>query len=310
MCSDSDNQSVKRLAVFISAISISIFSTFFMANFTFADEEENTNVKGVSNEYVEIEIISDPPRVHSIFKPKSVTITHKNTVYSGITYAATVKEAIQDFGVELTDNSFVTPDPGFCLGVYTSIQIDEVIRERHTEYEYIEFERIKKEDDTLEWGKEIIAQPGVTGQRKMEYEYLYINEVYKGKTLISQDITVQPQEEIVSIGTKKVFREITIDGDTFSYWRTMTVLATSYDQYCAGCNQWTATGKIVTKGIVAVDPTVIPMHTRMYIPGYGPGQAEDTGGAIKGYKIDLGFDDLKKHQGEWSRRYVEIYLLD
>ena len=69
----------------------------------------------------------------------------------------------------------------------------------------------------------------------------------------------------------------------------------------------TATGLPVAPGVVAVDPTVIPLGTRMYIPGYGPGIAADTGTAIKGLRIDLWFPKLSQAEN-WGRRTVTITL--
>ncbi len=64
---------------------------------------------------------------------------------------------------------------------------------------------------------------------------------------------------------------------------------------------------VVTYGIVAVDPNVIPLGTRMFIPGYGYAVAADTGGAVKGYIIDLGFPDGVS--ADWQSKWVEIYIL-
>jgi 3D (Asp-Asp-Asp) domain-containing protein len=61
-------------------------------------------------------------------------------------------------------------------------------------------------------------------------------------------------------------------------------------------------------GVVAVDPSVIPLRTKVYIPGYGVAIAGDTGGAIKGNIIDLGFDDVRS--GWWSSRYTDVYLIE
>jgi 3D (Asp-Asp-Asp) domain-containing protein len=69
----------------------------------------------------------------------------------------------------------------------------------------------------------------------------------------------------------------------------------------------TATGIPVGPGIVAVDPTVIPLGTRMTIPGYGEGVAADTGSAVKGADIDLWFPTLKQAVA-WGRRTVTITL--
>ena len=91
------------------------------------------------------------------------------------------------------------------------------------------------------------------------------------------------------------------------YSKKMTVFSTSYDKNCAGCSGTTATGLPTGHGVVAVDPKIIPLGTKIYIPGYGEAIAGDTGGNIKGAKIDLGFDNVKN--GWWSARFVEIYIL-
>ena len=60
------------------------------------------------------------------------------------------------------------------------------------------------------------------------------------------------------------------------------------------------------KGVVAVDPTLIPLRTRVYVPGYGFGDALDTGSAIKFKRIDLGYDD---HNLQLWSKWVDVYLL-
>jgi 3D (Asp-Asp-Asp) domain-containing protein len=71
--------------------------------------------------------------------------------------------------------------------------------------------------------------------------------------------------------------------------RTLVVVTTGY-----ALPGTTATGLPVGHGIVAVDPTVIPLGTRMTIPGYGEAVAADTGGAIKGVRVDIWFPTRKK----------------
>ena len=84
--------------------------------------------------------------------------------------------------------------------------------------------------------------------------------------------------------------------------RTLTVSATGYS-----IQGRTATGLPVGPGIVAVDPAVIPLGTRMSIPGYGDGVAADTGGAVQGMTIDLWFPTLAEALA-WGRRTVTITL--
>jgi cystine transport system substrate-binding protein len=84
--------------------------------------------------------------------------------------------------------------------------------------------------------------------------------------------------------------------------RTLTVSATAYS-----LPGRTATGLPVSFGVVAVDPAVIPLGTRMTIPGYGEGVAADTGSAVQGYTIDLWFPTLADALA-WGRRTVTITL--
>lgn len=82
--------------------------------------------------------------------------------------------------------------------------------------------------------------------------------------------------------------------------KQLTVVATAYSLHGG-----TASGLPTGPGVVAVDPTVIPLGTRLFIPGYGPGIAADTGTAIKGLRIDLWFPTLSQTE-HWGRRTVTI----
>lgn len=101
--------------------------------------------------------------------------------------------------------------------------------------------------------------------------------------------------------------ELETEYGTVRYTRVIEQMwAMSYDSTCSGCSDTTATGMKQGYGVVAVDPSVIPLYSRVYVPGYGVGVAGDVGGAIKGKKIDLGYDSLN---GQWSAHYVDVYLL-
>jgi 3D (Asp-Asp-Asp) domain-containing protein/peptidoglycan hydrolase CwlO-like protein len=84
--------------------------------------------------------------------------------------------------------------------------------------------------------------------------------------------------------------------------KQLTVVATAYSLHGG-----TASGLPTGPGVVAVDPTVIPLGTRMSIPGYGSGIAADTGTAIKGLRIDLWFPTLRQAES-WGKRTVTITL--
>ncbi|WP_409301092.1 LysM peptidoglycan-binding domain-containing protein [Peribacillus sp. SCS-155] len=92
----------------------------------------------------------------------------------------------------------------------------------------------------------------------------------------------------------------------------LTVSATGYTAYCEGCSGVTATGVDLRANpdakVIAVDPSVIPLGTKVYVEGYGYATAQDTGGAIKGNKIDLFFAD-KQDALNWGRRQVTVKIL-
>ena len=95
--------------------------------------------------------------------------------------------------------------------------------------------------------------------------------------------------------------------------RTMTVEATAYTAYCTGCSGTTANGTDLRANpnlkVIAVDPRVIPLGTKVWVEGYGEAIAADTGGAIKGNKIDV-FIPNKAGAYEWGRKSVTIKILD
>ena len=106
----------------------------------------------------------------------------------------------------------------------------------------------------------------------------------------------------------------TASGEVLTYTHTMTVEATAYTKTDAGCDDWTATGTLARDGAIAVDPSVIPYGTRMYIVSwdgsvvYGYATAEDCGGAINGARVDLYYDTYEECI-QFGRRDCIIYFL-
>jgi len=123
-------------------------------------------------------------------------------------------------------------------------------------------------------------------------------------------IQTTPSPEATNITEEEILESeglVKTAGGLLPFETKIHMFSTSYDKNCLGCNETTATGLRAGYGVVAVDPRVIPLGTKLFIPGYGVAVAGDTGGAIKGNKIDLGFDDVKT--GWWSSRFVDVYVL-
>ena len=106
----------------------------------------------------------------------------------------------------------------------------------------------------------------------------------------------------------------TASGEVLTYTHTMEVEATAYTKTDAGCDAWTSTGTLARYGAIAVDPSVIPYGTRMYIVSndgvyvYGIATAEDCGGAIGGARVDL-YYDTEEECYDFGRRDCTIYFL-
>ena len=163
------------------------------------------------------------------------------------------------------------------------------------------------DDPEAEYGTEVIQQEGVEGILTETYKITLWDDEEIDRVLIDSE-TVEPVTEIVTRGTKIIWKELpTFDQGTLEYWAKLNVWATSYDGNCLGCRGLTYSGTPVKVGTCATDPSVIPLGTNFYVPGYGICRAEDIGGAIKGNSVDLGFEDVRN--GWWSARFVDVYLL-
>jgi 3D (Asp-Asp-Asp) domain-containing protein len=178
--------------------------------------------------------------------------------------------------------------------------------ERQQKNETIPYHTRFVDDDQLEIGVTSVIHEGKPGEKQVVTKILYYDEREYSRSS-HESIIRELQDEVVARGTKIIKRTIETETGPLTYWKHLSqVWATSYDSTCAGCDETTATGMKQGYGVIAVDPTVIPLHSRVYIPGYGVAVAGDVGGLIKGNRVDLGYDSLN---GQWAAHYVDVYLL-
>lgn len=155
-------------------------------------------------------------------------------------------------------------------------------------------------------GIERVARPGVPGQAVESVRRVYRNNRVVTEAVVGEQVVRPPQNEIVAVGVK--LPEVSRGQLMGRVVKTIQVVATAYWADPSWSNGRTATGVPARYGVVAVDPSVIPLGTRLYIPGYGYGVAADTGGAIVGDRIDLCFDTGAQAIG-YGRQAVTVYVL-
>lgn len=185
------------------------------------------------------------------------------------------------------------------------IKLSSTMTKKVTTYEKVEKSVEYRETNAIAKGTERVAVEGSDGLVKIISEETYVGGELTDTAEISREIVTEPVNTVIEKGTATMVS--TPVGD-FEYTKKIDMVATGYTQYDEGCNAYTATGALAVRGVVAVDPSVIPLGTKLYIPGYGVATAQDTGGAIKENRIDLCYNSLDE-AFSWGRRSVTVYIL-
>ena len=234
--------------------------------------------------------------VNITYKGQSTTIhTDKNTIAGAVTDLGFVLPKVKTFPAEETP-------------VTSGMEIKVVDYEETivTRTEKVPYNVVYQNDDTLERGIEKVVQQGTNGQATLTVRQMFHNGQPAGEEVITTDVHVAPTDHIIRTGTRDTVS--TSRGDMrFSrsyYMQATAYLPTDGDGKCI-----TATGIRARHGVVAVDPRVIPLGSRVYVPGYGVALAADTGGAIKGKRIDLCMESRREAM-KFGRRSVKVYVLE
>jgi uncharacterized protein YabE (DUF348 family)/3D (Asp-Asp-Asp) domain-containing protein len=239
----------------------------------------------------------------NVFLPEGDTV-----IYSR---ASTVEDALAEAGMPLGERDRVEPSRDASLEDGMDVYVFRVDLGKAVEDEEIPFKTVAQADPDLDWGTTRRAD-GQEGVLRREYDVTYENGVEVGRTFSREWVEREPVDAVVYYSGQDGVSAAGIP-DGLQVVQVMHVYATWYNPASSGKSPsssgygMTATGVPVTKGIVAVDPSVLPYGTRMYVPGYGVGEAADCGGAVKGNIIDLGYPDGVTPN--WSSRWIDIYIL-
>ncbi|MCH8025311.1 MAG: DUF348 domain-containing protein [Chloroflexi bacterium] len=227
-----------------------------------------------------------------------------------------VGSALAASGISLPAGYRLNPPAETRIEAGLAIHVIGVSEERVLDTERIANRTLYVPDASLGYGERRV----VAGQDGVQYRRY--NVVYEDGVLVSRELEEEwydpePADTIVYYSTAEPPASLAIPidiPDGLSVARTLNVYATWYSPASSGRSPAdpaygiTATGVPVVRGIVAVDPSVIPLGTRLYVPGYGYAVAADTGGGIRGNVIDLGYPDGVSV--DWVTHWVDIYILE
>ena len=225
----------------------------------------------------------------------------------------TVADALASMQVGVVGMDRVEPALETALYENIKISVTRVREEIEVEEEITPFDTIYVADPNLPIDTQAVADDGAEGVTRTRYRIRYENGQEVGRVLEDKWVAQEPAERRIAYGQRIDPQTVTLaDGTQLTYWRHIKMLATSYSASTAGTSPTasnygrTRTGDQMRHGVVAVDPAVVPLRSRVFVPDYGMGDALDTGGAIIARRIDLGYDD--SNLVLWNR-WVDVYLL-
>lgn len=228
------------------------------------------------------------------------------------THRSRVGEVLADLGVTINGQDYAVPPLDAALGDGAEIRVVRVTESVIVEQSPIPFDSVWSADPDSEIDTQSLLQEGEPGVLERRLRLRYEDAQVVDRWVEGESVVLAPTNRVMGYGTKIIVRQLATESGTVEYWRVYRMLATSYSAGTAGVSPTssyygrTATGMTMRHGIVAVDPGVIPLRTEVYVPGYGVGYASDTGGSIRGKRIDLGYDDANLQL--WYR-WVDVYLL-
>jgi resuscitation-promoting factor RpfB len=243
-----------------------------------------------------------------IERSRPVTITVDDTMVETRVVGQTVGDALAAAEIVLSGLDYAVPPENTRLSPGMSVRVVRVTEQIETEQLPVPFEVVYQADAELPLDQQQVIQAGIHGVEQRNTRVRYEDGVEVSRVDEGTSITQQPVSQIIAYGTKVVaLGTIDTPEGPREYWRKLRVYATSYHPAALGGDDVTATGRKLQKGIVGIDPKLIPYDTNLYVEGYGTGVAADTGGPRSSrYWIDLGYSD--SDYVPWSRR-VDVYLL-
>ncbi|MGM7724487.1 ubiquitin-like domain-containing protein [Metabacillus sp. Hm71] len=231
------------------------------------------------------------------------------------TTSTTVADFLKEHNIKLNKLDEVKPALTEKIDAKSTITVTRIEKVTDVVEEPIAFNVVTKKDSSLEKGEQKIIESGKEGKQKKHFEIVIKNGKEFSRKLLKTETVEESEARVVALGTKAVqpVSTATVSRGNDSVAKEFYVRSTAYTAYCNGCSGTTATGLNLRANpnakVIAVDPSVIPLGTKVYVEGYGYAVAADTGSAIKGNKIDV-FISSKSAAYRWGSKRVKIKILN
>lgn len=242
--------------------------------------------------------------VITVYRAVPVEVVFKDRSEVVITGKPTVGELAASLGYG-PGNGRTDPGEATAVSPMMKVRIAQLTEKLVTRKVPVPPPVIRQPDGTLEKGFEEIVDDGAEGLKEATVKLRLEDGVETASLTVKEQVLVPPKPQIMNVGTRETLQT---SRGTVRFRQAYWMEATAYLPTDGGGHGITASGLRARNGIVAVDPRVIPLGTRLYVSGYGPALAADTGGAILGHKIDLCMED---YDDAWNfgRRMVKVYVL-
>jgi uncharacterized protein YabE (DUF348 family) len=225
--------------------------------------------------------------------------------------STTVADFLKQQKIALNELDRIEPSLNEMVNKNTVVKVTRVEKVTDVVEEPVNFAVVTKKDSQLPKGEQRVISQGEQGLVSKHYEVILENGKEVSRKLVKTETIKQSKDRIVAVGTKVNSPQIVSRGSgTVS--QEFYVTATAYTANCNGCSGRTRTGINLRSNpnmkVIAVDPRIIPLGSKVYIEGYGYAIAADTGSAIRGYKIDVFFPE-QSSAFRWGRKRVKIKVI-
>ncbi|ECK9882617.1 DUF348 domain-containing protein [Listeria monocytogenes] len=244
----------------------------------------------------------------------------KDTVW---TTKTKVSDLLAEKNIKLDQDDRVSPAKDSNLKEKMTVEVTYVNSKAEKKNEQVKFETVYKEDDSLNKGVEKVVQEGKNGEKVVEYKVTSENGKEKKRDVIKENVTSKKTDKVVVRGTKE--KVVATPVSNVSTPSTTSSSSSSSSSTPSGGKTYRMESTAYSGGgttayginlsanpglkVIAVDPRIIPLGSKVWVEGYGEAIAGDTGGAIKGNIVDVYFPNESQCYS-WGRRMVTVKVLN